>query len=69
MRKIVLFAVLACSLAVSACNTVAGAGKDVSDAGHAVTNTADDAKNYIVQTGIPRTPSRERRGFLMRVEL
>ena len=45
MRKIVLFAVLACSLAVSACNTVAGAGKDDSDAGHAVTNTADDAKH------------------------
>ncbi len=45
MRNLVLFAVLAASLAVSACNTVAGAGKDVSDAGHAVTNTADDAKH------------------------
>jgi entericidin B len=45
MRKIVLFAVLAASMAVAACNTVAGAGKDVSDAGHAVTNTADDAKH------------------------
>jgi len=45
MRKFVIFAALAASLAVAACNTVAGAGKDVSDAGHAVTNTADDAKH------------------------
>ncbi|THD51665.1 entericidin A/B family lipoprotein [Phenylobacterium sp.] len=45
MRKFVIFAALAASLAVAACNTVAGAGKDVTDAGHAVTNTADDAKH------------------------
>lgn len=45
MRKIMLFAVLAASMAVSACNTVAGAGKDVSATGHAVTDTANDAKH------------------------
>ncbi len=45
MRKIMLFAVLAASMAVAACNTVAGAGKDVSTAGHAVTDTANDAKH------------------------
>ena len=45
MRKFVLFAIVAASLAVAACNTVEGAGKDVSAAGHAVTNTADDAKH------------------------
>lgn len=44
MRKVVLLAVLATSLAVVACNTVSGAGKDVSAAGHAVTNTAEDTK-------------------------
>ena len=33
MRKIVLLAVMAASLAVAACNTVEGAGKDVSAAG------------------------------------
>ena len=44
MRKIVLFAVLAASMAVAACNTLAGAGKDVSATGKAVTNTAEDAK-------------------------
>jgi predicted small secreted protein len=44
MRKIVLFAAIAASLAVAACNTVEGAGKDVSAAGHAVSNTAQDAK-------------------------
>ncbi|HEY2177685.1 MAG TPA: entericidin A/B family lipoprotein [Caulobacteraceae bacterium] len=45
MRKIIILAALAASLAVSACNTVAGAGRDVSAAGHAVTNTAEDAKH------------------------
>ena len=45
MRKVVLLAMIAASMAVAACNTVAGAGKDVSAAGHAVTNTADDAKH------------------------
>jgi predicted small secreted protein len=46
MRKIMLFAVLAASMAVAACNTVAGAGKDVSATGHAVTDTANDAKPH-----------------------
>ena len=45
MRKLLILAVLAASLATTACNTVAGAGKDVSSAGHAVTDTADDAKH------------------------
>jgi predicted small secreted protein len=45
MRKLVIFAALAVSLAVSACNTVSGAGKDVKSAGEAVTNTAEDAKH------------------------
>jgi predicted small secreted protein len=44
MRKIIVLAALAASLAVSACNTVSGAGKDVESAGEAVTNTAEDAK-------------------------
>jgi len=44
MRKVILFALMATSMAVAACNTVEGAGKDVSAAGHAVSNTADDAK-------------------------
>jgi predicted small secreted protein len=46
MRKFVILAVLAASMAVSACNTVAGAGKDVSSTGHAVTDTANDAKPH-----------------------
>jgi len=45
MRKLIIFAVLAASLATAACNTVSGAGKDVSAAGHAVSNTAEDAKH------------------------
>jgi predicted small secreted protein len=45
MRKIIVLAALAASLAVSACNTVAGAGRDVSATGHVVTHAADDAKN------------------------
>lgn len=44
MRKVVLLAVLAASLAASACNTMSGAGKDVKSAGEAVTSTAEDAK-------------------------
>ena len=44
MRKILVLLVATAAIAVSACNTVAGAGKDVSSAGHAVTDTADDAK-------------------------
>jgi len=45
MRKLVVLAALAASLAVSACNTVEGAGKDVSATGHAVSQTAEDAKH------------------------
>lgn len=44
MRKVVLMAVLAASMAVAACNTMSGAGRDVSAAGKAVTSTAEDAK-------------------------
>jgi len=44
MRKTMILAMIAASLALAACNTVAGAGQDVSAAGHAVTHTADDAK-------------------------
>ncbi len=45
MRKLIVYAALAASLALAACNTVSGAGKDVSSAGHAVTDTAQDAKH------------------------
>ncbi|WP_293906809.1 entericidin A/B family lipoprotein [Phenylobacterium sp.] len=45
MRKLIILAALAASLAVSACNTVAGAGKDVQSAGGAVKDTAEDAKH------------------------
>ncbi|MEO8925614.1 MAG: entericidin A/B family lipoprotein [Caulobacteraceae bacterium] len=44
MRKIIILAAIAASLATAACNTVAGAGKDVSSVGHATTTTANDAK-------------------------
>ncbi|EJL37396.1 Entericidin EcnA/B family [Caulobacter sp. AP07] len=44
MRKLILLAAIAASLAVAACNTVEGAGKDMSSAGKAVTDTAKDAK-------------------------
>lgn len=44
MRKVLLMAALAASMAVAACNTVAGAGRDVEAAGEAVTETAEDAK-------------------------
>lgn len=44
MRKIIVLAALAASLAVSGCNTVSGAGKDVKSVGGAVTSTAEDAK-------------------------
>ena len=46
MRKLIVLAVLAASIATTACNTVAGAGKDVSSAGHAVSDTANDAKPH-----------------------
>jgi predicted small secreted protein len=45
MRKFVVLAALAASLAVAACNTMQGAGKDVSEAGKAVSDTAQDAKH------------------------
>jgi predicted small secreted protein len=45
MRKVILMAAFAASMAVAACNTVAGAGQDVKSAGEAVTETAQDAKN------------------------
>jgi predicted small secreted protein len=44
MRKLIVLAALAATLATAACNTVAGVGQDVSAAGKAVTNTANDAK-------------------------
>jgi predicted small secreted protein len=46
MRKLIVLAAIAASVAVTACNTVSGAGKDVSSAGHAVTDTANDAKPH-----------------------
>jgi predicted small secreted protein len=46
MRKLIVLAVLAATLATAACNTISGAGKDVSSAGHAVTDTANDAKPH-----------------------
>lgn len=44
MRKVVVMAVVAASLAVTACNTIAGAGRDVQAAGEVVSETAQDAK-------------------------
>ena len=44
MRKLVLLAFAAATLAAAACNTVEGAGKDVKAAGNAVEETAKDAK-------------------------
>lgn len=44
MRKFVLFAAMAASLAVAACNTIEGAGRDISAAGGAIADTARDAK-------------------------
>ncbi len=44
MRKIVILAAAAVTLALAACNTVEGAGKDLSADCHAVTDTAADAK-------------------------
>jgi predicted small secreted protein len=44
MRKLVLLAFAAASLAVAACNTVEGAGEDLQAAGTAVQDTANDAK-------------------------
>ena len=33
-------------MALSACNTTAGLGEDMSHAGHALTNKAEENKNY-----------------------
>ena len=44
MRKVILLALVAASLAAAGCNTVSGAGKDVESAGEAVSDTAEDAK-------------------------
>jgi predicted small secreted protein len=44
MRKLVLLAFAAATLAVAACNTVEGAGEDLKAAGNAVEDTAKDAK-------------------------
>ena len=45
MRKLVILAALASTLAIAACNTVEGAGQDVQAAGSAVSGAAQDAKN------------------------
>jgi predicted small secreted protein len=45
MRKLLILAACAATLATAACNTMMGAGEDVSAAGHAVTGAAADAKN------------------------
>ncbi len=45
MRKVLILAAMAASMAVAACNTVSGAGRDVQAAGEAVSQTAEDAKN------------------------
>ena len=49
MRKILILAAAAATLAVTGCNTIAGVGKDVSAAGQAVTKTADEAKEGVKQ--------------------
>lgn len=47
MRKILILAAAAATLAVAGCNTIAGVGKDVAAAGQAVTRTADEAKEGV----------------------
>ncbi len=42
MRKTIILAALAATVALTACNTVAGAGKDVSSVGKATTKAAKD---------------------------
>jgi len=44
MRKIIVLAMMAASMAIAACNTVEGAGKDVSKAGHEVSEEAREHK-------------------------
>jgi predicted small secreted protein len=43
-RATILLAIVALSLAVAGCNTTAGLGRDMNSAGHAITDTAEDAK-------------------------
>jgi predicted small secreted protein len=40
MRKLIVLAMMAASMAIAACNTVEGAGKDTQAAGKAVSNEA-----------------------------
>jgi predicted small secreted protein len=47
MRKILILAAAAATLAVAGCNTIAGVGKDVQAAGSAVTKTADQAREGV----------------------
>ena len=42
----VIAAALAASLSLQACNTVSGIGKDVSSGADAVTDSAEENKNY-----------------------
>ena len=65
MRKLIIFAVLAASLATAACNTVSGAGKDVSAAGKAVTNTAEDVKHSASSTPVSENPVAQAAGFFV----
>ncbi len=47
-RTVLALSLLAgAAMTLSACNTTAGVGQDVSATGHAVTNTADKAKNAL----------------------
>lgn len=45
MRKLIVLAAAAISLAVAGCNTISGLGRDAQGAGRAVTGAAEDAKN------------------------
>jgi hypothetical protein len=47
MRKILILAAAAATLAIAGCNTFSGVGKDVQAAGSAVSKTADDTKATI----------------------
>lgn len=47
MRKILILAAAAATLAVAGCNTISGVGKDVQAAGNAVSKTADEAKEGV----------------------
>jgi predicted small secreted protein len=45
MRKLLILVIAAAAVSTAACNTIAGVGKDTSSVGHAVTHSANDAKN------------------------